>query len=120
MAYKAERYAKRHEGQEAYGGRRDRKPEPDEKVRRAAADKASDAEVTPSENETRIEGRNAVIEAFRSGRTVDRLYMLDGSQEGAMMTIRREAKKHGTAVKYVTRQRLDQISETGAHQGVVA
>lgn len=120
MAYKAERYAKRHEGQEAYGGRRDRKPEPDEKVRRAAADKASDAEVTPSENETRIEGRNAVIEAFRSGRTVDRLYMLDGSQEGAMMTIRREAKKHGTPVKYVTRQRLDQISETGAHQGVVA
>ena len=120
MAYKAERYAKRHEGQEAYGGRRDRKQGPDEKVRRAAADKASDAEVTPSENETRIEGRNAVIEAFRSGRTVDRLYMLDGSQEGAMMTIRREAKKHGTAVKYVTRQRLDQISETGAHQGVVA
>ena len=120
MAYKAERYAKRHEGQEAYGGRRDRKQGPDEKVRRAAADKASDAEVTPSENETRIEGRNAVIEAFRSGRTVDRLYMLDGSQEGAMMTIRREAKKHGTPVKYVTRQRLDQISETGAHQGVVA
>ena len=120
MAYKAERYAKRHEGQEAYEGRRDRKQEPDEKVRRAAVDKVSDAEVTPSENETRIEGRNAVIEAFRSGRTVDRLYMLDGSQEGAMMTIRREAKKHGTAVKYVTRQRLDQISETGAHQGVVA
>lgn len=120
MAYKAERYTKRHEGQEAYEGRRDRKQGPDEKVRRAAADKASDAEVTPSENETRIEGRNAVIEAFRSGRTVDRLYMLDGSQEGAMMTIRREAKKHGTPVKYVTRQRLDQISETGAHQGVVA
>ena len=118
MAYKAERYAKRHEGQEAYGGRKDRKPEAG--TGKAAADRVSDTEITPSENEARIEGRNAVIEAFRSGRTVDRLYMLDGAQEGAMMTIRREAKKHGTMVKYVTRQRLDQISETGAHQGVVA
>ena len=113
MAYRAERYARRHEDREALGAE-------ETKSRRAAADKVTDAEVTPSENETRIEGRNAVIEAFRSGRTVDRLYMLDGSQEGAMMTIRREAKKHGTAVKYVTRQRLDQISETGAHQGVIA
>ncbi len=120
MAYKAERYAKRHEGQEAYAGRKDRKPGPEAGTGKAAADRVSDTEITPSENEARIEGRNAVIEAFRSGRTVDRLYMLDGAQEGAMMTIRREAKKHGTMVKYVTRQRLDQISETGAHQGVIA
>ena len=71
-------------------------------------------------NENRIEGRNAVIEAFRSGKTVDRLYMLDGSREGAMQTVRREAAKYGTPIKYVTRQRLDQMSETGRHQGVIA
>ena len=71
-------------------------------------------------NENRIEGRNAVIEAFRSGRTIDKLYMLDGSREGAMQTVRKEAVKHGTPVKYVTKQRLDQMSETGRHQGVIA
>ena len=69
---------------------------------------------------TLIEGRNAVIEAFRSGRTADRLYVLDGCQDGAMNTIRREAAKAGVPIKYVSRERLDQMSETGAHQGVIA
>lgn len=67
-----------------------------------------------------IEGRNAVIEAFRSGRTIDKLYILDGCQDGPVMTIRREAKKKDTMVKYVTRERLDQMSDTGKHQGVIA
>lgn len=67
-----------------------------------------------------IEGRNAVIEAFRSGRTIDKLYILDGCQDGPVMTIRREAKKRETMVKYVTRERLDQMSDTGKHQGVIA
>ena len=71
-------------------------------------------------NENRIEGRNAVIEAFRSGKTIDRLYMLAGSNEGAMQTVRKEAAKRGTPIKYVNRQRLDQMSETGRHQGVIA
>lgn len=67
-----------------------------------------------------IEGRNAVIEAFRSGKTIDKIYVLDGCQDGSVMTIKREAKKHDTVVKYVTRERLDQMSETGKHQGVIA
>ncbi|MBD5479304.1 MAG: 23S rRNA (guanosine(2251)-2'-O)-methyltransferase RlmB [Lachnospiraceae bacterium] len=67
-----------------------------------------------------IEGRNAVIEAYRSGRTIDKLYLLDGCQDGSVMTIKREAKKKGTPVKFVTKERLDQISETGKHQGVIA
>lgn len=67
-----------------------------------------------------IEGRNAVTEAFRSGRTIDKLYVLDGCQDGPVMTIKREAKKRDTPVKYVTRERLDQMSETGKHQGVIA
>ncbi len=71
-------------------------------------------------NEFIIEGRNAVIEAFRSGKTIDRLFILDGCQDGPIMTIKREASKHNTMVKYVAKERLDQMSETGKHQGVIA
>ena len=67
-----------------------------------------------------IEGRNAVIEAFRSGRTIDKLYVQDGCQDGPVMTIKREAKKQDTIVKYVDKERLDQLSKTGKHQGVIA
>lgn len=73
-----------------------------------------------SYEESIIEGRNAVIEAFRSGKTIDKVYILDGCQDGPMSTIRREAKKHGTLVKYVEKERLDQLSSTGKHQGVIA
>lgn len=71
-------------------------------------------------NEFTIEGRNAVIEAFRSGKEIDKVYILDGCQDGPVMTVKREAKKHDTMIKYVTKERLDQLSETGKHQGVIA
>ena len=67
-----------------------------------------------------IEGRNAVLEAFRSGKTIDKLFLLDGCMDGPIRTIQREAKKHDTIISYVTKERLDQISETGKHQGVIA
>ena len=67
-----------------------------------------------------IEGRNAVIEAYRSGKPIDKLYVLDGCQDGPVMTIKREAKKANTLVKFVSKERLDQLSETGKHQGVIA
>ena len=67
-----------------------------------------------------IEGRNAVIEAFRAGKAIDKLFILDGSQDGPIQTIKREAKKRDTMIKFVTKERLDQLSETGKHQGVVA
>ncbi len=80
-----------------------------------------DREINIKENsEERIEGRNAVIEAFRSGKTIDKIYILDGCQDGPVSTIRREAKKHGCLIKFVKRERLDQMSETGKHQGVIA
>ncbi|MBO5620957.1 MAG: 23S rRNA (guanosine(2251)-2'-O)-methyltransferase RlmB [Butyrivibrio sp.] len=71
-------------------------------------------------NEEKIEGRNAVIEAFRSGKTIDKIYILDGCQDGPVSTIRREAKKQGCLIKFVSRDRLDQMSDTGKHQGVIA
>ena len=67
-----------------------------------------------------IEGRNAVIEAYRAGRAIDRICIQDGCQDGPVMTIKREARKHDTVIKYVARERLDQLSETGKHQGVIA
>lgn len=71
-------------------------------------------------SENNVEGRNAVIEAFRAGKPVDKVYILDGCQDGPIMTIKREAKKNNTIIKYVDKERLDHMSETGKHQGVIA
>ncbi|MBQ7247109.1 MAG: 23S rRNA (guanosine(2251)-2'-O)-methyltransferase RlmB [Lachnospiraceae bacterium] len=70
--------------------------------------------------ESRIEGRNAVLEAFRAGRPIDKLFVLDGCQDGSVRSIVREAKKHDTILNFVTKDRLDALSETGRHQGVIA
>lgn len=70
--------------------------------------------------ESIIEGRNAVLEAFRSGKTIDRLFVQDGCKDGPVQTIVREARKHDTIIQFVKKERLDQMSETGHHQGVVA
>ena len=71
-------------------------------------------------NESMIEGRNAVLEAYRSGKCVDKVYVLDGCQDGPVLTIKREAKKAGSLIKYVDKVLLDNMSETGKHQGVIA
>lgn len=72
------------------------------------------------EPETRIEGRNPVLEAYRSGRTVDKLFVQDGCKDGPVNTILREARKQKTMVSFVSKERLDQMSETKKHQGVIA
>ena len=68
----------------------------------------------------RLEGRNAVLEALRAGRSVDKIYVQLGSSDGPIQTILREAKKHDTIVSFVAKERLNQMSETGNHQGVIA
>jgi 23S rRNA (guanosine2251-2'-O)-methyltransferase len=70
--------------------------------------------------ELTIEGRNAVLEAFRAGKTIDKLFILDGCQDGPIKSILRESKKGDTIINYVKKERLDQLSETGKHQGVIA
>lgn len=67
-----------------------------------------------------IEGRNAVMEAFRAGKPIDKLFILDGCQDGPIKSITREAKKTDAIITYVTKERLDQMSQTGKHQGVMA
>ena len=71
-------------------------------------------------NDNYIEGRNAVLEAYRSGKTIDKLYVLDGCQDGPVKTITREARKHDSKINYVSKERMDQMSSTGKHQGVIA
>ena len=73
-----------------------------------------------SEEGLKIEGRNSVLEAFRSGKIIDRLYVLERSKDGPIQTILREAKKKDTIVNFVSKERLDQISDTKKHQGVIA
>ncbi len=70
--------------------------------------------------ESKIEGRNAVLEAFRSGKTIDKLFVLDGCMDGPVKTITREARKSDCIIQYVTKERLEQLSDTGKHQGVIA
>ena len=61
-----------------------------------------------------IEGRNAVLEAFRSGKCVDKLFILDGYQDGPVRTIAREARKHDTIVKFVPKEMCIRDSHRGA------
>lgn len=70
--------------------------------------------------ELTIEGRNAVLEAFRSGKPIDKLFIQDGCKDGPIQSITREARKHDTIISYVAKERLDQMSDTGKHQGVIA
>ena len=67
-----------------------------------------------------IEGRNAVLEAFRSGKTIDKLFILDGCKDGPVLSVIREARKNDTIIQFVSKERLDNMSATGHHQGVIA
>ena len=111
-------------GERDYSSRRDdrrdnRRDRDTEALRRPEQDRRFfSGQAEPDEN--RIEGRNAVIEAYRAGRTIEKLYLLEGPAEGAMQTVLRLARDHHTPVRFLTRQRLDQLSQTGRHQGVIA
>lgn len=65
-------------------------------------------------------GRNAVLEAYRAGKTIDKLFVLDGCQDGPVRSILREARKRDTLIRFVSKEKLNALSEYGNHQGVVA
>jgi 23S rRNA (guanosine2251-2'-O)-methyltransferase len=71
-------------------------------------------------NENLIEGRNACLEAYRAGKTIDKIFILDGAKEGQIQTIIKEARKSGSIINFVKKERLDSMSSTGKHQGVIA
>lgn len=70
-------------------------------------------------NELMAEGRNAVLEALRSESNADKLYVQEGLGEGPVSQIIAEARKRGILTVYVPKDKLDQMSETGKHQGVI-
>lgn len=91
-----------------------------DKMHRERHTETQGAEAHRKEHTLLIEGRNAVLEAFRSGKPIDKVFILDGCQDGPIRTIVREAKKRDTILQFVGKERLSQLSETGQHQGVVA
>ncbi len=105
-------------------GSRVKRSLPSKESRRPYAKKEAESSVKavmpPEENENWLEGRNAVLEAYRSGRTVDKLFLQKDLQDGMILTIAREARKAGSIISYVPKTRLDQMSQTGRHQGVIA
>ncbi len=72
------------------------------------------------DKQQQIEGRHAVAEALRAGHPLDRLFVLDGCKDGPVTSIVKKAKRGDTVIRFVSRERLDQLSETGNHQGVIA
>ncbi len=71
-------------------------------------------------SQARLEGRNPVLEALRAGRELDKILIAKGVREGSVGKIRALARENGIVVQEVDRKKLDQLSETGAHQGVMA
>lgn len=70
--------------------------------------------------ENRVEGKNPVLEALRSGRTIEKLLVARGISEGTVGEIINMAREKGIVIQEVDRQRLDEISDFGIHQGVIA
>jgi 23S rRNA (guanosine2251-2'-O)-methyltransferase len=67
-----------------------------------------------------IEGRNAVIEALRAGRAIDKIYIAKGETDAALGHIASKAREAGAVVVDADRHKLDAMSETGSHQGIIA
>ena len=67
-----------------------------------------------------IEGRNAILEAYRADKTIDKLYIQEGLKDGVIASIIRTAKKKDTIINYVSKDKLDQMSKDKKHQGVMA
>ena len=88
----------------------------EEPVKRSGEKQEEDKE--PSND--RLEGRNAVLEAIRAGRTIDKVYIQDGLRDGTISNIINKLKGTGALISFVKKQRLDSMSETGHHQGIIA
>ena len=125
----------RYESGSRYGGRKtsgsrydaeSRRQNSDDGRKRYGKDRSSDrdrvfgGQTEKEDNPNRIEGRNAVLEMFRSGRSVDKLYLQADLHDGVISSIARAAREAGTVISYVPKNRLDAMSETGSHQGVIA
>ena len=96
------------------GDRRDRRFEGRREPRAAAPAPVEE------EDETRLEGRNALTEALRAGRTIDKVFIADGDIDKGLQRLAAQAKEAGAVIVPVDRRKLDLMSTTHAHQGVIA
>ena len=95
------------------GDRRDRRFDGKREPRAAAPE-------VQEEDETRLEGRNALTEALRAGRTIDKVFIADGDIDKGLQRLAAQAKEAGAVIVPVDRRKLDLMSTTHAHQGVIA
>jgi len=73
-----------------------------------------------NEDSLKIEGRNEVLEALRAGRTIDKLYVQENINDGPIRTILSKAKEAGCVVSFISKEKMNEMSETHRHQGVIA
>ena len=97
-----------------------RRPAPQKGQERRVPDKRREMKAELPDDSSRIEGRNAVREALRAGSTIDRLYVQEGLSDSSVSAILKEAQNRNIQLRFVKKDRLDEMSETGAHQGVIA
>ena len=97
-----------------------RRPAPQKGQERRVPDKRREMKAELPDDSSRIEGRNAVREALRAGSTIDRLYVQEGLSDSSVSAIIKEAQNRNIQLRFVKKDRLDEMSETGAHQGVIA
>ncbi|MBE6926263.1 MAG: 23S rRNA (guanosine(2251)-2'-O)-methyltransferase RlmB [Ruminococcaceae bacterium] len=87
---------------------------------RRSSGPAQDKREMPEENENQLEGRNALTEALKSGRTIDKVFIAAGETDRGLQHLAAQAKEAGAVVVPVDRRKLNFMSTTGAHQGVIA
>ena len=97
-----------------------RRPAPQKGQERRVPDKRREMKAELPDDSSRIEGRNAVREALRAGSTIDRLYVQEGLSDSSVSAIIKEAQNRNIQLRFVKKDRLDEMSGTGAHQGVIA
>ena len=102
-----------------YGGR-DNMRRSDRPERENRSDRFKAAEPAPEETEGQLEGRNAVAEALRAGRTIDKVFIADGDTDRGLQRLAAEAKEAGAVIVPVDRRKLDTMSFTRSHQGIIA
>ena len=102
-----------------YSGR-DNNRRNDRPERENRNDRFKAPEAAPEETEGQLEGRNAVTEALRAGRTIDKVFVAEGDTDRGLQRLAAQAKEAGAVIVPVDRRRLDTMSFTHSHQGIIA
>ncbi len=89
-------------------------------ARRPDRERRFDDREEREENENQLEGRNAITEALKSGRTIDKVFIASGEVDRGLQKLAADAKQAGAVVVPVDRRKLDMMSQSHSHQGIIA